>query len=146
MDTSCWCAPPLPTGSRRRALAPRQRVLCPEWSAPRCTWWVLAGSRSCDLCPPCANARTAHCTHALQAGERSLELLPVDAPSRPHPLVRPQIELDSGVLVDSHTILDDFVELSRSQGVHLRGQLLLVLGVRPRRAGTWCGHGALPGD
>lgn len=39
------------------------------------------------------------------------------------------IELDSGVLVDSHTILDDFVELSRSQGVHLRGQLLLVLGL-----------------
>lgn len=34
------------------------------------------------------------------------------------------------MLVDSHTLQDDYVELARSQGVHLCGQLLLVLGVR----------------
>lgn len=39
------------------------------------------------------------------------------------------VELDSGVLLDSHTLCGDFVELGRSQGVHLRGQLLLVLGL-----------------
>lgn len=59
------------------------------------------------------------------------------SPSRPHTIPPPhpappiqQVELDSGVLLDSHTLCGDFVELGRSQGVHLRGQLLLVLGVR----------------
>lgn len=39
------------------------------------------------------------------------------------------------MLVDSHTLQDDYVELARSQGVHLCGQLLLVLGVREREQG-----------
>ncbi|KAL4425493.1 hypothetical protein ABPG75_009509 [Micractinium tetrahymenae] len=39
------------------------------------------------------------------------------------------VELDSGVLLDSRSLRGDFVELGRSQGAHLRGQLLLVLGL-----------------
>ncbi|KAL4421088.1 hypothetical protein ABPG77_009615 [Micractinium sp. CCAP 211/92] len=48
------------------------------------------------------------------------------------------VELDSGVLLDSHTLRRDFVELGRSQGVHLQGQLLLVLGVSWTPACAWC--------
>lgn len=48
-------------------------------------------------------------------------------------LCRPplQVELEGGCLLDSLTLQDDYVELARNQGAHLRGQLLLVLGVRP---------------
>lgn len=91
------------------------------------------------------------CSHCALHTSKQVCALPGAGCLLMRPLVRtllsnqPQIELDSGVLVDSHTILDDYVELSRSQGVHLRGQLLLVLGVRPRRAGLWRVHGGLPG-
>ena len=50
-----------------------------------------------------------------------------------------QIDLESGHLLDSHTIERDYVELARNQGAHLRGQLLLVLGVSLRAAAAPAG-------
>ena len=41
-----------------------------------------------------------------------------------------QIDLDSGRLLDSLTLRREHVEMARHQGLTLRGQLLLVLGVR----------------
>ena len=40
-----------------------------------------------------------------------------------------QVELEGGCVADSWTLAGDYVELRRNQGVHLRGSLLLVLGV-----------------
>lgn len=51
------------------------------------------------------------------------------------PFVCLQLDLENGSLLDSHTVRGEYVELARNQGVHLRGHLLLVLGVSC--AGCW---------
>ena len=48
-----------------------------------------------------------------------------------------QVDLESGLLLDSCSLRLDFVELARSQGAHLCGHLLLVLGVSHRCCCFW---------
>lgn len=60
------------------------------------------------------------------------QLLPV--------LLLVQVDMEARQVVDRHVIGGDCVELSRHQGVHLLGDLLLVLGVSALLAGTIAGQ------
>ncbi|EFN57545.1 hypothetical protein CHLNCDRAFT_143175 [Chlorella variabilis] len=95
-------------------------------------------------CCPCPGRREHICTDFCMVVHGRFLMVATSSPERQPPAsaqgaaqLVPAVDattfhlvgLESGSLLDSHTIHSDYVELARNQGAHLRGHLLLVLGL-----------------
>jgi hypothetical protein len=95
---------------------------------------ALACTAEARVCPPGKRGATSLASGLSCSSERCWPGCSRSPPLLPPPPCRPvapvsQLDLASGALLDRHSVRRDYVELARNQGAHLRGQLLLVLGV-----------------